>query len=66
MASPSFILLPDQVYRSDYRLPDSESGEEEQMSGEQYCREMEKILRKIKIREGGRKSTLFPHFKGKL
>ena len=61
MASDDFILLPDQTYRHvaydtsnhDYNkceYTDSDSDDEDDMSAEEYLKEMEMILRKIRIK----------------
>ena len=53
-SSDNFVLLPDQMYENSIgsdNLNDINDNDNEDLSAEQYLREMEKILRKIKKRE---------------
>ena len=69
MSADQFVLLPDQMYGSvsDRDLQDEENEEEEEeeeFTSQQYLKEMERILRKIKRREA-RKVTFSKHYQGK-
>ena len=73
MSSDQFVLLPDQMYGSvcddwsdDHHGDGEGEGEdwEEEFSSQQYLKEMERILRKIKRREA-RKVTFSKHLPGK-
>ena len=69
MASESCILLPDQTYKDvshntfkdgaklNENTEDSDSNDDSDMSAEEYLKEMEKILRKIK-KGGGKRSKM--------
>ena len=70
MSSDQFVLLPDQMYGSvcddwsDDHHGDGEGEDwEEEFSSQQYLKEMERILRKIKRREA-RKVTFSKHLPG--
>ena len=67
--SDSFILMPDQMYGnmvindSDTDNDNHADDDDEDMSADQYLKEMEKILRKIRRREV-RKKALNKYYKG--
>ena len=68
MSADQFVLLPDQMYGSvsdrDLQDEENEEEEEEEFTSQQYLKEMERILRKIKRREA-RKVTFSKHYQGK-
>ena len=72
MSSDEFVLLPDQMYGSlsDHWTDNEDHGDcetlaeaEEEFTSQQYLKEMERILRKIKRREA-RKVTFSKHLPG--
>ena len=71
MSTDQFVLLPDQMYGnvsdhwSDEHQGDGEGEDcEDEFTSQQYLKEMERILRKIKRREA-RKVTFSKHLPGK-
>ena len=74
MSTDQFVLLPDQMYGSvsdhwsDGQPGDGQDGQdledcEDEFTSQQYLKEMERILRKIKRREA-RKVTFSKHLPG--
>ena len=69
MSTEEFVLMPDQMYGNvtdQWSSANDNDGEceEEEFSSQQYLREMERILRKIKRREA-RKVAFIKQVEGK-